>query len=119
MREIINKVSDAFNDALDWFTENMALIAALVIPIGMLIGLAWACVDFKNSSDRCYKEIAASGYKEADARAFINVTDFSCNDLRESDGALAQFKRFLNGEEMTIKKTVKKSSTVIVPIYHR
>lgn len=112
MKTIINK-------AVDWLNCNMALIVALAIPLGMVIGLVWACVDFKNSSDRCYKEIAASGYKEADLRAFINVTDFSCGDLRGSDGAMAQFKRFLNGEEMTIKKTVRRSSTVIVPIYHR
>lgn len=112
MKAIINKV-------IDWLDCNMAIIFAVGLPMILFAGLIFLGVKYGESNNKCFSEIAASGYKEADARAFINVTDFSCNDLRESDGAMAQFKRFLNGEEMTIKKTVRRSSTVIVPIYHR
>lgn len=86
----------------------LSLVMALILAVGFAVKL----------ENDCYSYIASNGFKEADARAFIRITDFSCSDLKESDGAMAQFKRFLNGEEMTIKKTESRNSTVVIPVTH-
>lgn len=65
---------------------------------------------------KCERVLAQMGYEPGDIDAFVNVTDFTRRNLIVSPAARKQFERFLNGEQMTIKKTHNTSTTVIMPI---